>query len=185
MISSKWSRPEGRMRSGAQPARCRRRASARRLASTLQPQPAAVVTTRSSSATRTAGSEVLVDASTAVGRVLAASICYGLAAGDDGRESRQRRADATRRPQRPKSQYKYATRSAIPGPALLASTKLGTIQRRLAWPLRKDDTHNSRRIDTKPPGGPLFGPTSADRRQTSAAPGTHDPLRGAHPGTPT
>ena len=30
------------------------------------------------------------------------------------------------------------------GLALLASVKLGTIQRRLAWPLRKDDTHKSR-----------------------------------------
>ena len=27
------------------------------------------------------------------------------------------------------------------------SVKIGTIQRRLAWPLRKDDTHKSRRID--------------------------------------
>ena len=56
-------------------------------------------------------------------------------------------ADATRRPQRPESTYKYSDFSLISGPALLASTKLGTIQRRLAWPLRKDDTHNSRRID--------------------------------------
>ena len=71
LISSKWSRPEGRMRSGAQPARCRRRARALRLASTLQPQPAAVVTTRSSSATKTAGSEVLA-ASRAAGMMLSA-----------------------------------------------------------------------------------------------------------------
>ena len=27
------------------------------------------------------------------------------------------------------------------------SVKIGTIQRRLAWPLRKDDTHKSRRVD--------------------------------------
>ena len=29
-------------------------------------------------------------------------------------------------------------------PKGLPSTKIGTIQRRLAWPLRKDDTHKSR-----------------------------------------
>ena len=28
-----------------------------------------------------------------------------------------------------------------------SSVKIGTIQRRLAWPLRKDDTHKSRRVD--------------------------------------
>ena len=27
------------------------------------------------------------------------------------------------------------------------SVKIGTIQKRLAWPLRKDDTHKSRRVD--------------------------------------
>ena len=27
-----------------------------------------------------------------------------------------------------------------------SSVKIGTIQRRLAWPLRKDDTHKSRRV---------------------------------------
>ena len=26
-------------------------------------------------------------------------------------------------------------------------TKIGTIQRRLAWPLRKDDTHKSRSVN--------------------------------------
>eukprot|EP00964_Phaeocystis_antarctica_P097170 scaffold63338_cov63-Phaeocystis_antarctica.AAC.4 len=57
------------------------------------------------------------------------------------------RADATRRPQSPESSNKYEAVAYNSGPALLASTKLGTIQRRLAWPLRKDDTHNSRRID--------------------------------------
>jgi len=28
-----------------------------------------------------------------------------------------------------------------------ASVKIGTIQRRLAWPLRKDDTHKSRSVN--------------------------------------
>ena len=28
-----------------------------------------------------------------------------------------------------------------------SSVKIGTIQRRLAWPLRKDDTHKSRSVD--------------------------------------
>ena len=43
------------------------------------------------------------------------------------------------------------------------STKIGTIQRRLAWPLRKDDTHKSRRVDDffckilKPGGGSKGG----------------------------
>ena len=30
------------------------------------------------------------------------------------------------------------------------SDKIGTIQRRLAWPLRKDDTHKLRRVDYFP-----------------------------------
>ena len=140
------------MRSGAQPARFRRRARARRLLSALKP--VAVVTTSSSSATRTAGSEVLADAPTAsagllstgssIMRWLGASRATGLSmrvwmsAGGptpQGVPSRQ-----NRRINRP-------TLREAAGPALLASTKLGTIQRRLAWPLRKDDTHNSRRID--------------------------------------
>ena len=29
-----------------------------------------------------------------------------------------------------------------------SSVKIGTIQRRLAWPLRKDDTHKSRSVNT-------------------------------------
>ena len=29
-----------------------------------------------------------------------------------------------------------------------SSVKIGTIQRRLAWPLRKDDTHKSRSVKT-------------------------------------
>jgi len=28
-----------------------------------------------------------------------------------------------------------------------SSVKIGTIQRRLAWPLRKDDTHKSRSVN--------------------------------------
>ena len=35
------------------------------------------------------------------------------------------------------------------------SVKIGTIQRRLAWPLRKDDTHKSRRVDNFLQGIPL------------------------------
>ena len=53
---------------------------------------------------------------------------------------------------------------------LKAYVKIGTIQRRLAWPLRKDDTHKSRSVtnfspkfatlakfwrDSGPPGDPL------------------------------
>ena len=38
-----------------------------------------------------------------------------------------------------------------------SSVKIGTIQRRLAWPLRKDDTHKSRSVNNffgEPPIGP-------------------------------
>ena len=153
------------MRSGAQPARFRRRARARRLVSALKP--VAVVTTSSSSATRTAGSEVLADAPTASAGLLSTGLSTGssilrrpgaslascsklrggMSAGGptpQGVPSRQ-----NRRINRP-------TLGAAAGPALLASTKLGTIQRRLAWPLRKDDTHNSRRIDFFYPLLPLL-----------------------------
>ena len=57
------------------------------------------------------------------------------------------RSDATSPPWLAWCTLHKVSRLKGPGPALLASTKLGTIQRRLAWPLRKDDTHNSRRID--------------------------------------
>jgi hypothetical protein len=33
-------------------------------------------------------------------------------------------------------------------PLRRSSDKIGTIQRRLAWPLRKDDTHKSRKYET-------------------------------------
>ena len=36
-----------------------------------------------------------------------------------------------------------------------SSVKIGTIQRRLAWPLRKDDTHKSRSVNNFFVGGPL------------------------------
>ena len=36
-----------------------------------------------------------------------------------------------------------------------SSVKIGTIQRRLAWPLRQDDTHKSRRVDNFVQGIPL------------------------------
>ena len=35
-------------------------------------------------------------------------------------------------------------RVLVDGTSLRSSAKIGTIQRRLAWPLRKDDTHKSR-----------------------------------------
>ena len=38
-------------------------------------------------------------------------------------------------------------RHVTPEPLRGASVKIGTIQRRLAWPLRKDDTHKSRRVN--------------------------------------
>ena len=34
-----------------------------------------------------------------------------------------------------------------PDPLRGSSVKIGTIQRRLAWPLRKDDTHKSRSVN--------------------------------------
>merc|ERR1711895_347583 len=36
------------------------------------------------------------------------------------------------------------SRVLFDGTSLRSSAKIGTIQRRLAWPLRKDDTHKSR-----------------------------------------
>ena len=38
----------------------------------------------------------------------------------------------------------YPNRVLFDGTSLRSSAKIGTIQRRLAWPLRKDDTHKSR-----------------------------------------
>ena len=37
--------------------------------------------------------------------------------------------------------------SVLPDSLRGSSVKIGTIQRRLAWPLRKDDTHKSRSVD--------------------------------------
>ena len=42
-----------------------------------------------------------------------------------------------------------------------SSVKIGTIQRRLAWPLRKDDTHKSRSVHNF---FSLFGPASSELR---------------------
>ena len=42
-----------------------------------------------------------------------------------------------------------------------SSVKIGTIQRRLAWPLRKDDTHKSRSVHNF---FFLFGPASSEQR---------------------
>ena len=48
------------------------------------------------------------------------------------------------------SSYSYADSGALLGHASMSGVKavsydkIGTIQRRLAWPLRKDDTHKSR-----------------------------------------
>ena len=39
-----------------------------------------------------------------------------------------------------------------------SSVKIGTIQRRLAWPLRKEDTHKSRSVNNfRLPGGKILG----------------------------
>ena len=57
-----------------------------------------------------------------------------------------------------------------------SSDKIGTIQRRLAWPLRKDGTHKSRRVDYV-----LFrhqGPAArGELRQSASAPRNHGVLR--------
>ena len=56
------------------------------------------------------------------------------------------------------------------------SVKIGTIQRRLAWPLRKDDTHKSRRVDDffckilKPGGGSKGGSLATIERWPKARP---------------
>ena len=56
-----------------------------------------------------------------------------------------------------------------------SSVKIGTIQRRLAWPLRKDDTHKSRSVNNFLPGSPylltccrtidIMSPSFSDFRQ--------------------
>ena len=48
--------------------------------------------------------------------------------------------------QRPKQTYKEWNVVTKQEPLRWSSAKIGTIQRRLAWPLRKDDTHKSRSI---------------------------------------
>ena len=47
-----------------------------------------------------------------------------------------------------------------------SSDKIGTIQRRLAWPLRKDDTHKSRRVTKF-----FCGPNAAPRNTAGIEPG--------------
>ena len=47
-----------------------------------------------------------------------------------------------------------------------SSVKIGTIQRRLAWPLRKDDTHKSRRVTKF-----FCGPNAAPRNTAGIEPG--------------
>ena len=57
-----------------------------------------------------------------------------------------------------------------------SSVKIGTIQRRLAWPLRKDDTHKSRGVnnllvftsETNDHGLPFIVPRSSQVRQLRA-----------------
>ena len=41
--------------------------------------------------------------------------------------------------------YILGPEPSLSEPLTRSSAKIGTIQRRLAWPLRKDDTHNSRK----------------------------------------
>ena len=52
-------------------------------------------------------------------------------------------ATATKSQSRGRRHGPQATRSCLRG----SSVKIGTIQRRLAWPLRKDDTHKSRSVN--------------------------------------
>ena len=44
--------------------------------------------------------------------------------------------------------YVSTFRHCLTEPLRRSSDKIGTIQRRLAWPLRKDDTHKSRKYET-------------------------------------
>ena len=46
-----------------------------------------------------------------------------------------------------------------------SSVKIGTIQRRLAWPLRKDDTHKSRRVHNFFSHPPIHARTRSSGRQ--------------------
>ena len=73
------------------------------------------------------------------------SVAPATGAGEQGRRSGGPAPHATSRQARVRCDDINAPGSAQHlGLALLASVKLGTIQRRLAWPLRKDDTHISR-----------------------------------------
>jgi hypothetical protein len=51
-----------------------------------------------------------------------------------------------------------------------SSVKIGTIQRRLAWPLRKDDTHKSRSVSN------FFAPSHIDARSSRVRCGYEDVL---------
>ena len=42
--------------------------------------------------------------------------------------------------------YTFLKRTLVSARKSMTSIKIGTIQRRLAWPLRKDDTHKSRKV---------------------------------------
>ena len=48
-------------------------------------------------------------------------------------------------PKQTNNVYMYIWKDSLRG----SSVKIGTIQRRLAWPLRKDDTHESRSVNLK------------------------------------
>ena len=52
-----------------------------------------------------------------------------------------------------------------------SSVKIGTIQRRLAWPLRKDDTHKSRSVNN------FFLLSSKTKRRPSWSAGRDEPRR--------
>jgi len=53
---------------------------------------------------------------------------------------------------------KRQTKSEVMSCLWTKSDKIGTIQRRLAWPLRKDDTHKSRNGSKNFPSPPAGGP---------------------------
>ena len=69
--------------------------------------------------------------------------------------------------------YRYIESSGHADSLRGSSVKIGTIQRRLAWPLRKDDTHKSRSVNTKNrelrPCDRLPAPARCRRRDVSEA----------------
>jgi septal ring factor EnvC (AmiA/AmiB activator) len=61
--------------------------------------------------------------------------------------AREREREREKERERERERERSELRSIISDSLRGSSVKIGTIQRRLAWPLRKDDTHKSRSVN--------------------------------------